>query len=132
MGDNYVNSETGSANTSFLGNKRIINCTAAGIKDALCEYLKEKSLVQGDDYIRIVGLETDGAAVVTGCPNGLGVKLKQLNNILIQVQYRPRALQHYMRVSCVEICHIARKFHKKNSHVKKYTRKYTQIRKIGV
>ena len=29
--------------------------------------------------------ETDGAAVVTGCHNGLGVKLKQLNNILIQV-----------------------------------------------
>ena len=37
--------------------------------------------MQGDDYSRIVGLGTDGAAVM----NGLGVKLKQLNNILIQV-----------------------------------------------
>ena len=41
--------------------------------------------MQGDDESRIVGLGTDGAAVVTGCHNGLGVKLKQLNNILIQV-----------------------------------------------
>ena len=31
------------------------------------------------------------------------------------IQYRPRALQHYTRVSCVEICHIARKFHEKNT-----------------
>ena len=62
------------------------NCTAAGIKDALCEFLKDKGIVQGDDYSRIVGLGTDGAAVMTGRHNGLGVKLKQLNNILIQVQ----------------------------------------------
>ncbi|XP_067031378.1 uncharacterized protein C17orf113-like [Acropora muricata] len=81
----YVNSETGAVNTSFVGNKRITNCTASGIKDALCEFLEEKGLVQGDDYSRIVGLGTDGAAVMTGRHNGLGVKLKQLNNILIQV-----------------------------------------------
>ena len=81
----YVNSDTGSVNTSFLGNKRITNCTAVGIKDALCDFLKDKALVQGDDYSRIVGLGTDGAAVMTGRLNGLGVKLKQLNNILIQV-----------------------------------------------
>lgn len=48
MRDYYVNSETISANTSFLGNKRIVKCTAGGIKDALFEYLKEKSLVWGD------------------------------------------------------------------------------------
>ena len=29
------------------------------------------------------------------------------------LQYRPWALQHYTRVSCVEIHHIARKFHEK-------------------
>ena len=81
----YGNLETGSVDTSFLGNKRIVNCTAAGIKDALCDFLKEKHLVLGDDYSRIVGLGTDGAAVMTGHHNGLGVKLKQLNNILIQV-----------------------------------------------
>ena len=72
-------------NNSFVGNKRITNCTAAGIKDSLCEFLKDKGLVQGGDYSRIVGLETGGAAVMTGHHNGLGVKLKQLNNILIQV-----------------------------------------------
>lgn len=43
------------------------------------------SVVQGDNYSRTVGLETDGAAVMTGRHNGLGIKLKQLNNILKQV-----------------------------------------------
>ena len=81
----YVNSETGCVNTSFLGHKKITNCTAAGIKDALGEFLKDKGILQGDDYSRIVGLGTDGAAVMTGRHNGLGVRLKQLNNILIQV-----------------------------------------------
>ena len=80
----YVNSETGSVNASLVGNKRITNCTASGIKDALCEFLKDKGLVQEDDYSRIVGLGTDGAAVMTG-HHGLGVKLKQLNNNLIEV-----------------------------------------------
>ena len=80
----YVNSETGSVNTSLVGNKRITNCTASGIKDALCEFLKDKGLVQEDDYSRIVGLGTDGAAVMTG-HHGLRVKLKQLNNNLIEV-----------------------------------------------
>lgn len=41
--------------------------------------------MQEDDYSRIVGLGTDGAAVMTRHHNGPGVKLKQLNNILIQV-----------------------------------------------
>ena len=31
------------------------------------------------------------------------------------LQYRPWALQHYTRVSCVEIHHIAHKFHEKNT-----------------
>ena len=33
----------------------------------------------------LIRLGTDGAAVMTGRHNGLGVKLKQSNNILIQV-----------------------------------------------
>ena len=37
----YVNSETGSVDTSFVGNKRITNFTASCIKDALCEFLKD-------------------------------------------------------------------------------------------
>ena len=39
----------------------------------------------------------------------------QLNRSQSYVQYRPRALQHYMHVSCMEIRHIARKFHKKKT-----------------
>ena len=38
----------------------------------------------------------------------------------VHVQYRPRALQHYTRVSCVEIHHIARKFHEKNTRKHSY------------
>ena len=41
--------------------------------------------MQGGDYCRIVGLGADGAAVMTGRHNELGVKLKQFKNILIQV-----------------------------------------------
>ena len=41
--------------------------------------------MQEDDYSRIVRLGTNGAAVMTGHHNGPGVKLKQLDNILIQV-----------------------------------------------
>ena len=94
MPDNYVNSETGSVNTSFVGNKRITNCTASGIKDALCEFLEDKGLVQGDDYDRVIGIGTDGAAAMTRCHNGLGVKLKQLYNILIVLCTRLTLLPH--------------------------------------
>ena len=53
-----------------------------------------------------------------------------------KLQYRPRALQHYTHVSCVEICHIARKFHEKKmgeTLVWKSTRKNTleNTRKLG-
>ena len=53
-----------------------------------------------------------------------------------KLQYRPRALQHYTHVWCMEICHIARKFHEKNMHetlVWKSTRKNTleKTRKLG-
>ena len=40
--------ETGKVRTSFLGNKRIMNSTAAGSKDAFCEFLIEKGLVKGN------------------------------------------------------------------------------------
>ena len=62
--------------TLFVGNKKITNCTAAGIKDALREFLKAEGLVQGNDYCRIVGLRTDGAAVITGRHNGLEGKVE--------------------------------------------------------
>ena len=60
--------------------------------------------------------------------------------LTFKVQYRPWALQHYTRVSCVKIRHIARKFHEKNTretlvqkkYTQKYTRQYPQIRKICV
>ena len=44
------------------------------------------------------------------------IKERGIENILFRAfQYRPQALLHYTRDSCVEICHIARKFHKKNT-----------------
>ena len=33
----------------------------------------------------------------------------------VRLHYRPQALQHYTHVSCMEIHHIARKFHEKNT-----------------
>ena len=36
-----------SANISFMGNKRLTHCTAEGVKDALCEFLKDKGFGQG-------------------------------------------------------------------------------------
>ena len=56
--------------------------------------------------------------------------------IVLQHMSRPRALQHYTLVSCVEIRHIACKFQEKNIHetlVWKYTRKNTRenTRKFG-
>ena len=39
----------------------------------------------------------------------------QLNCSQSYVQYRPRALQHYTRVSRMEIRHIAHKFHEEKT-----------------
>ena len=49
----YVNSETGPDNTSFVGNKRITNCIASGIKDGLCEFLKDKGLCREMTTLRL-------------------------------------------------------------------------------
>ena len=48
------------------------------------EFLKDKGIVQGGDYCRIVGLGTDGAAVMTGRHNELGVKLSSLTTSLFK------------------------------------------------
>ena len=129
----YVNSETGAVNTSFVGNKRITNCTASGIKDALCEFLEEKGLVQGDDYSRIVGLGTDGAAVMTGRHNGLGVKLKQLNNILIQVHCVAHRLNLAASQASKDIDYLERYREQINSIYKFYSNssvRYDKLKEI--
>lgn len=81
----YVHSETDSVYISFMGNKRWTALLLA-LKMPSVSFWNTKALAgQGDDYNRTVGLGTDGAAVMTRRQNGLEVKLKQLNNILIQV-----------------------------------------------
>ena len=75
----------GRAFTSYLGNKRVTDCTALGLKNALCEYLEEIGIIEDGNYSSLVGLGTDGAAVMVGCRNGLGVRLKELNNKMVQV-----------------------------------------------
>ena len=62
----------GRAFTSYLGNKRVTDCTALGLKNALCEYLEEIGIIEDGNYSSLVGLGTDGAAVMVGCRNGLG------------------------------------------------------------
>lgn len=75
----------GKSCTSYLGNKRVTDCTAEGLKVALCEYLEDSGIIQDGDYSSLMGLGTDGAAVMVGCRNGLGVKLKEKNDKLLQV-----------------------------------------------
>ena len=68
-----------------MGNKRVTDCTAEGLKVALCDFLQSSGILTEDDYSSLMGLGTDGAAVMVGCRGGLGVKLKEKNNMLIQV-----------------------------------------------
>ena len=55
------------------------------LKVALCDFLQSSGILTEDDYSSLMGLGTDGAAVMVGCRGGLGVKLKEKNNMLIQV-----------------------------------------------
>ena len=75
----------GQVYTAYVGNKRVTDCTAEGLKVALCDFLQSSGILTEDDYSSLMGLGTDGAAVMVGCRGGLGVKLKEKNNMLIQV-----------------------------------------------
>ena len=68
-----------------LHNKRVTDCTAEGLKLALCEYLDSKGVIQDGDYSALMGLGTDGASVMVGCHNGVGAKLKEKSEKLVQV-----------------------------------------------
>ena len=75
----------GQVYTAYVGNKTVTDCTAEGLKVALCDFLQSSGILPEDDYSSLMGLGTDGAAVMVGCRGGLGVKLKEKNNMLIQV-----------------------------------------------
>ena len=40
-----------------------------GIKTALCDFLVEKGIIENNNYCKLMGLGTDGAAVMTRCRN---------------------------------------------------------------
>jgi len=44
-----------------------------------------------------MGLGTDGAAVMIGCRNGVGVKLKEHTNMMVQVH----CVTHTTSLSCI-------------------------------
>ena len=67
---------------SYVGNKKITDCTSEGIKTSLLDFLEEKDI----QVTSVLGLGTDGASVMVGCRNGLGVKLKEHSEHLVQVQ----------------------------------------------
>ena len=69
------------AQVSYVGNRKITDCTAEGIKVSVLDFLSEKGL----EVTSLLGLGTDGASVMVGCRNGLGVKLKQHSEHLVQV-----------------------------------------------
>ncbi|XP_060063627.1 uncharacterized protein C17orf113-like [Ylistrum balloti] len=83
----YINFvDHGKKVVAFVGNRRVQDCTAEGIKTALLNFLHDKGLVGADEnYTKFMGLGTDGAAVMVGCRNGVAVKIKELNHSLVSV-----------------------------------------------
>ncbi|KAJ8303281.1 hypothetical protein KUTeg_019677 [Tegillarca granosa] len=78
--------KNGEATVSYLGNKKVTDCTAGCLKVALFEFLESKDVIKNNDYSSLMWLGTDGASVMVGCRNGLGVKMKtEYNNKLVQV-----------------------------------------------
>ncbi|XP_045172073.2 zinc finger protein 862-like [Mercenaria mercenaria] len=75
----------GKIRVSYAGNQRVTDCTAEGIKTALVDFLRSKGLMVDDDLLKIMGLGTDGAAVMVGCRNSVGMKLKEYNRMMTQV-----------------------------------------------
>ena len=75
----------GEACTAYIGNKRVTDCTAQGLYTALCDFLESIGIIKDQNYSPLIGLGTDGAAVMVGCKNGLGQKLKDKNKLLVQV-----------------------------------------------
>ena len=76
--------ENGTTTVAFLGNNQITDCTAAGIESSLVDFLVSKGICT-ENFEKVFGLGTDGAAVMTGRLNGLGAKLKRRNPELVQV-----------------------------------------------
>jgi hypothetical protein len=63
----------GKAQTKLLGNVKLKDCTSQGIEKQLLAMLKERKL----DIYRMVGFGSDGASVMTGRKNGVGVLLSR-------------------------------------------------------
>lgn len=76
--------ENGEVSVAFVGNDQITNCTAAGMETTLLDFLSKK-IISNDNVTNVLGLGSDGAAVMTGRLNGLGAILKARNPKLTQV-----------------------------------------------
>ena len=74
----------GETSVSFIGNEKITDGTAGGIETAVINFLVRKGITD-ENVSKVLGLGTDGAAVMTGRLNGLGARLKRKNNTLTQV-----------------------------------------------
>jgi len=75
----------GESHTAFVGNRHITDCKADGVKTALFDFLESSGIIRDNNYTPLMGLGTDGAAVMVGCRNGVGVKLKEHNTMMVQV-----------------------------------------------
>lgn len=58
--------KSGKSQVAYVGNEKISDCTAEGIKTALTSFLRNKGLMTDDDLSKVMGLRTDGALVMVG------------------------------------------------------------------
>ncbi|XP_077983943.1 uncharacterized protein C17orf113-like [Glandiceps talaboti] len=73
--------DDGKPRTIFIGNYTVLNGTAETVADKMLEVLGD----HGIEISKVMGLGSDGASVMTGRHNGVGVRLKRQNVYLIHV-----------------------------------------------
>ena len=70
--------KNGSALTLFLGNYTVTAGTAECVFEKIEEILRDRNI----SVVKVIGLGSDGAAVMCGCESGVGVRLKNVSPFL--------------------------------------------------
>lgn len=107
----YVSSN-GTPQTKLLGNVKIDDGTAVGITAALLKVLEMRKL----DVTHMVGFGSDGASVMTGKLNGVGVLLQQRAKYMVLIH----CMAHRLALVCVDAA-------KENPYMQEYHTKLGQL-----
>jgi len=102
----------GKVQTKLLGNVKITDGTANMITTELLQVLKKRHL----DVSRMVGFGSDGASVMTGRLNGVGVMLQKQAHHMIQIH----CMAHRLALVCVDAAN-------KNPYMQEYRTKLGQL-----